>query len=125
MTKQTTYVLVAEDDVFLADIMEKSLRKHGIMVTVAHDGIQAVEIMDTSPPCLLLLDLLMPRMDGFAVLRHMRERKYAFPVVVLSNLSDPTHREECTKLGVAGYFVKSDMDDDALWSIVEKYLQNA
>ncbi len=123
MITKEFHVLIAEDDAFLTEIMQRALTEHGVRVSVAKDGQEAIDAMDATPPDLLLLDLLMPRVDGCAVLRHVREKGYSFPVIVLSNLSDGTQRAKCGNLSPDGYFVKSDMDDDALWSIVEKYFR--
>ncbi len=118
MSMQDKHILIAEDDVFLADILSRSLRDHGVRVTVARDGREAIAAIEHEQPSLLLLDLLMPDIDGYGVLEHVRGKNLAFPVVVLSNLSDSRSGDRCRELGVQGYFVKSDLDEDRLWPVV-------
>lgn len=91
-------------------------------VRVAENGEEAILAMDESQPELLLLDLLMPKKDGYAVLHHVKEKSYPFPVIIMSNLSDELDREKCLSLGAKDFFVKSDMDEDELWPTIQKYL---
>lgn len=115
-------ILIAEDDRFLAETIAASLQDHGKSVTVVLDGEQAIAAMDKQQPDILLLDLLMPKADGHAVLRHCKEKGYTFPVIILSNLSDDVNKESCKEMGAVDYFIKSDMDEDDLWPMVEKSL---
>lgn len=123
MTKHQKHVLVVEDDTFLVSIMRKALGKHNIRVSSARNGQEAIDDMEKDPPDLLLLDLLMPHVDGYAVLHHREKMKLKLPVLICSNLSDKTNKEKCEKFGVSGYLIKSDMDDEQLWPIVESYLK--
>ena len=122
MSKQSKHILVAEDETFLLDMMRKVLTKHGVRVSTALNGQEAIDIIDKDPPDLLLLDLLMPHVDGYAVLQYRKEKKLKFPVVVCSNLSDKTNIIKCNEFDVNEYLIKSDMDDEQIWVIAEKYL---
>jgi CheY-like chemotaxis protein len=119
------HVLIAEDDAFLADIMKRALAERGARVTVVHNGQEAIEALERETPALLLLDLLMPVVDGYGVLEHLRSARSGVPVVILSNLSDKMNEEKCQKMGIHGYFVKSDIDEDQLWPLVEQYVKKA
>jgi len=116
------HVLVAEDEAFLLSMIRSLLVKHGVRVSTARDGQEAIDSIDTDPPDLLLLDLLMPNVDGFAVLQHRKKRRLKFPVVVCTNLSDKKNIIKCSDFDVNEYLIKSDMDDDQIWNIAEKYL---
>ncbi len=116
------HILIAEDDTFLAEMMGKVLEQHGMRVTIAHDGQKALEAMENEMPDLLLLDLLMPVLDGHGVMQAMKERHMQCLVMVVSNISDKATRDVCKEYNVKEYFVKSDMDDDALWPAISKYL---
>ena len=115
-------VLVAEDDAFFRETIQLALEEHGIRVRTAKHGGEAIEMIGSEQPDLLLLDLLMPHTDGFAVLNFVHDKNYQFPVVILSNLSDDIDNEKCFQLGAKDYFIKSDMDEDELWPKIEKYL---
>ncbi len=115
-------VLIAEDDAFFRETIQLSLEEHGIEVKLAKNGEEAMAMIDEARPNLLLLDLLMPRKDGFAVLQHVKDKKYTFPIIILSNLSDEMDDERCKELGVKDYYIKSDMDEDELWPKISAYL---
>ena len=117
------HILIAEDDTALAQMMGKVLSKKNVRVTVAYNGQEAVEALEKEVPDLLLLDILMPVLDGHNVMKTMKEKSLDCPVIVLSNLSDKMTRDKCKEMRVENYFVKNDMDDDSLWPAVEKYLR--
>ncbi len=121
--KMQMHILVAEDEAFLLSMMRSTLTQHGVRVSTAQNGQEAIDIIANDPPDLLLLDLLMPLVDGFAVLRYRKEKNMTFPVVVCSNLSDKANIEKCNEFDVSEYLIKSDMDDDHIWTIAEKYLR--
>jgi CheY-like chemotaxis protein len=116
-------ILIAEDDNFLAETIHSTLAEHTeVEVLAVHNGEEAIESIDAKQPDVLLLDLLMPKVDGFAVMKYVQQKGYNFPIVVLTNLSDEFNKDKCSELGCKDFFIKSDMDEDELWSIVEKYL---
>jgi len=115
-------VLIAEDENFLREMLQMEISEHGIDVVTAANGQETIEAIESAVPSLLLLDLLMPKVDGYAVLEHIRQKGYSFPVIVLSNLSDSAQQEACTKLGVKDFLIKSNIDEDELWKKVELYL---
>ncbi|OGJ57052.1 hypothetical protein A2635_01835 [Candidatus Peribacteria bacterium RIFCSPHIGHO2_01_FULL_51_9] len=119
------HVLIAEDEVALSGVMEEVLGKNKVRVTVTHNGQEAVEIMEKEVPDVLVLDILMPVLDGHGVLKAMKEKQLECPVIVVTNLSDQKTRNLCKEFHVKDYFVKSDMDDDDLWTTIEKYLRKA
>jgi two-component system, OmpR family, copper resistance phosphate regulon response regulator CusR len=79
-----TCILIAEDEVRVAAFLEKGLRKYGFTTVVAEDGQQAVQIMQTEEIQLLLLDLGLPIMDGWSVLRQLRSQGKALPIIVVT-----------------------------------------
>lgn len=117
------HVLIAEDDARLAEMMGKVLNKYNVRVTITYNGQEAVQALEKEVPDLLLLDVLMPVLDGHGVMKAMKEKNMDCPVIVLSNLSDKMTREKCEEMDVKNYFVKNDMDDDDLWPAIEKYLK--
>lgn len=122
MTKQQKHILVAEDDAFLLGMIRRILVSHDVRVSSARNGQEAIDAIGKDPPDLLLLDLLMPHVDGFAVLKFRKEKYLTFPVVVCTNLSDKKNIIKCDGLNVNEYLIKSDMDDDQIWTVAEKYL---
>lgn len=115
-------ILIAEDDSFLIKMYKLELEGAGYEIEMAGNGQQAIDAIEKKKPDLLLLDLLMPDVDGFAVLAHVKQKGYAFPVIVLSNLSQEVDKEKCKALGARDFFVKSDMELDQLAEIIKKYV---
>jgi CheY-like chemotaxis protein len=117
-------VLLAEDDRFLRRAMEVSLKKRGLNVLVAADGQEALDILQTARPDLILLDLLMPRRTGLEVLQALRARRETrdLRVLILSNSSKEMEIHEATNLGVAGYWIKADLSLQQLGDQIEALL---
>ncbi len=115
-------ILLAEDEAFLQSAFQLALEDNGAIVHTAMNGEEVIRQIDTRVPDLLLLDLLMPKKDGYAVLAHIREKGYRFPVVILSNLEGEIDKDTCLALGAVDYIVKSDTDEDELWMRIKPYL---
>ncbi len=122
MRIQKDHIVIAEDDKFLADMIGKVFRARGARVTVAYNGQEVLEVMEKDPADVLLLDILMPILDGYAVMEAMKQKRLAAPVIIMSNLSDKAVQEKCRKMNVKKYFMKNDMDEESLWPVVAKYL---
>lgn len=110
-------ILIAEDNVNLLRMNKLAMKKAGFEVASAKNGKEAIAIMDRKKIDVCLLDLLMPKVNGFGVMAHARKRKYRFPIVVLTNLDGEMDRKTCKKLGAADVLVKSETD---LPAIIEK-----
>lgn len=118
-------ILIAEDDHFLVKMYKLQLEDGiaDITVEIALNGQEAIDSLKKELPDLLLLDLLMPEVDGFHVLEYIKKEKLQLPVVILSNLSQDVDKEKCIALGAKDYFVKSDMDLDELSDKIKKFLK--
>jgi CheY-like chemotaxis protein len=118
-------VLLVEDDRFLRRACEKSLNQKGFNVSTAADGEEALQAVRADPPDLILLDLLMPKLNGIEVLRAIRsdEKTRAIPVVVLTNSSKETDIHEIESLGVSGYLVKANLSLEELGHQVKQLLE--
>ncbi len=117
------HILIAEDETVIANMMGQVLRNDNVRVTITRNGQETLEVMKKDVPDLLLLDLLLPKLDGYGVMKAMKEKKLDCPVIVVTNVSDKSTRDACKEFDVKGFFVKSDMDDNALWDMLEKYLR--
>ena len=117
-------ILLAEDDKFLRRAMEVALTKRGFRVLVAADGQQALDLLDTERPDLVLLDLLMPRKTGIEVLEEMRKKPATadLRVLILSNSSKELKIHQATNLGVAGYWIKANLSLQELSDRIEAVL---
>ena len=108
-------ILIVEDEEAIVRSMTLKLVSSGFDVTAAYNGEDALKILSTGRFDLALLDLMMPKVDGFAVLAQMKSRGDKTPVIVLTNLSQEEDKKRVEAYG-ARYFVKSNI---SLTKIVE------
>lgn len=104
-------ILLAEDDLQLIDMYRRKFEMEGFEVQFAEDGEKAIEILDKWKPDIALLDIMMPKVNGLDVLKHIKEMKGCENVitVMLTNLGNEATAEEIYKLGATEYIVKADM----------------
>jgi DNA-binding response OmpR family regulator len=114
-------VLWVEDDAFLSDLVAVKLKRQGCVAYYAKDGEQAIEILKTTTPDIILLDLVLPGMSGFDVLSQIKANPVckSVPVMILSNLGQGKDIERSMKLGAVKHLVKAEHDlDDIIGEIV-------
>lgn len=121
------HVLVVEDEDFLVRALKDNLVSEGHSVSVATDGEMAFEELKKKKPSLILLDLLLPKKNGFDVLRDIRSNPewQQIPVVILSNLGEDSEIKRALELGANDYFVKSQHPIQEVMEKVREYLQGA
>ncbi len=102
-------ILIAEDDVSLSKALKLKLASLGFEVAVAEDGEEAMSLVKRQTFDLMLLDLMMPKLDGFGVLEELKKLKHKPVVFVNSNLSQAADKERAMKLGADAYLIKSDV----------------
>ena len=109
-------ILLAEDDRILRKAGETALRKKGYEVIPAVDGEDALAKAREDPPDLVLLDVMMPKIHGFDVLRGLKgdPRLRDIPVIMLTNLEQPADIKRAADGGAYGYLVKSNLNLDDL-----------
>lgn len=117
-------ILIAEDDHFLATAYKIKLTKAGYDVLLTADGQEAISAVDSYHPDLIILDLIMPIKDGFAVLEELKNNPLwqSIPVIVASNLGQKEDMEKATNLGAAEFVVKSDLSLEELLGKIRKIL---
>lgn len=109
-------ILIVEDDRFLANAYRVKLTKAGFEIAMATDGQEAIDALQSFIPDLILLDLVMPKKDGFAVLAELKANAKwkTIPVIVASNLGQREDIDRGMSLGATDYIVKSDIGLDDL-----------
>ena len=118
-------ILVVEDEPSMLAVIKDKLETEGFTVLTAHDGIEGLEVAMKEHPDLILLDILMPRMDGITALKKLREDKWGATaqVIVLSNLSSDQAVADSIKNGVYDYLIKTDWHLNDLVKIIKKKLK--
>lgn len=109
-------ILVVEDDRFLRKAAEAALRRQGFTVLVASDGEEGLRVARSELPDLVLLDLIMPGLQGFEVLKLLKAEATtsAIPVIILSNLGQDSDVKKAMEAGAVDYLVKANLALDML-----------
>ena len=116
--------LLVEDDKFLGKMLGKMLESHNYEVVLAANGREGLLKASNSNPNLILLDIMLPDIDGFDVLETIKqdEKIKKIPVIIISNLGQPEDIQQGKSLGAKDYLVKSDMSLDEVVAKVRKHL---
>ncbi len=105
-------IILVEDEQILQKALSIQLLSAGFEVLTASNGETGLELVKKELPDLVLLDILMPKMNGFQVLEELKKNKETahIPVIVLSNQGQEEEKQKGLKLGAADYYVKSSTD---------------
>lgn len=117
-------IVIVEDNEALAEIYKTRLELIGYICFVAHDGVEAVVLIEKERPSLVLLDLMLPKIAGQQILEIMRASEWGkdIKVFVISNLNEseaPHIREQ----GIEGYVVKANLSNDQIDQVVDNILR--
>lgn len=117
-------ILIVEDDEFLAEIYNKQFLQEGYESQVATDGEMALKVLENPNFDLILLDIMLPKMDGLTVLGKIKKdsKTAEIPVVILSNLSQDATVKKGLALGASGYLLKAQYLPQQAVSEVKKFL---
>lgn len=116
------HILIIEDDKFFQNFYTSKLTEEGIDVDVAKDGEEGISKARTVKPNLIILDIIMPKVDGFIVLQALKsdEELKNIPVLVFSTLGQNQDIEKAKNLGAADFVNKSFFDYDKLKSKIQQ-----
>jgi len=118
-------ILIIEDDMTIANMYKGSLEKDGYTAIVAPDGEEGLKLAVQELPNLILLDIILPKLDGFGVLEKLKNdaKTKGVPVVMLTNLGQDEDKERGKKMGAADYWVKADFTPMQVNEKVKKYIK--
>lgn len=118
-------ILIVDDEPVLADLLRAKLSQKGFNVIEAHDGEEGLSMALKEHPDFILLDVVMPKVDGLAMLKALREDDWGSkaPVLILSNLNTTEAIKNSKLIGVSDYLVKIDYTLEELAEIVKKKLE--
>jgi DNA-binding response OmpR family regulator len=116
-------ILIVEDDQFLVNAYQEKFSKiEDIKINIALDGNQGLESIRNDKPDAIILDLAIPNLDGFQLLKTLKDEDINIPILVASNLSSKNDIKRATDLGVTTYFIKSDC---SIKKIIDKTIELA
>ncbi len=106
---KTKKVLIIEDDKFLRELAAQKLEKEGFSVAGATNGQEGIDLLEKESPNVIILDLILPGMDGFEVLRKVRTESNfkTIPIIILSNLGQEEDIQKAKGLGATDYLIKA------------------
>lgn len=119
-------ILLVEDDPFLMDIYSQKLKRSGFDVNVESDGSKVLAVIKEQKPDLLMLDIVLPEMDGWEILEELsKDSQFStLKVMVFSNLGQKAEVEKGMKLGAIKYLIKADYTPSEVIEEVKKLLKN-
>ncbi len=124
MTKNKKIVLLIEDDPAISSMYQKKLEQEGFKVIIADNGYDGLKLAKSKKPNLILLDIILPQIDGFSVLGAIRDNKKIkeTPVIILTNLSTEEDKIKGKILGAKDYLVKANLTPTEVSKKVKKYI---
>lgn len=108
MDSKSKKILIIEDEKPLLRALELKLTHEGFLVDVLPNGEGLISLLEKEEFSLIICDLIMPKIDGFQVLKTLKEKEINIPVVVLTNLGQEEDEKRARMLGAKEFFVKSD-----------------
>ncbi len=119
-------ILIVEDDPFLSEMYVAKLTEAGFEAEVVGDGKKGMAVIEKDKPDLLLLDVVLPKMDGFEILRRIKadEKLKDMPVILLTNLGQKNEVEKGLSLGANEYIIKAHFTPTAVVAKVKEMLLN-
>lgn len=116
-------ILIIEDEKTLARALELKLTHAGFSVHAVFNGEEGISCVESESFDLILLDLIMPKVDGFGVLRILKEKEIKTPVMVLTNLGQENDVKRTKEFGVKEFFIKSNTPIATIIERVQKLLK--
>jgi CheY-like chemotaxis protein len=117
-------VLIVEDDPIIRELYALKFELEGFPVAAAENGALALEALKNFKPDYILLDMMMPVMDGITFMNHYRRGGHDADVIVFSNVSTPHQRQTVLRLGAVDYWVKSDYTPERVVSTLTQRWQD-
>ena len=117
-------ILIIEDEEILLELLQKKLTQEGYEVLIAKDGVEGLEKVAEQIPDIILLDIIMPRMGGFEVMKELQKDDIfsKIPIVIISNSGQPVELDLAQKLGAKDWLIKTDFDPQEVIDKVVKQI---
>ena len=118
-------ILIIEDDVFLGDVLVEKFKKEGFEAHLSRDGAEGLAEMKKFKPDLILLDIILPTMNGYEILEAKQKDPEIekIPVIIISNSGQPVEINRALALGVKDYFIKAQFDPEEVMVKVRTFLK--
>jgi len=121
--KNMSKILIADDNKAVAMTLQLKLNQEGFETKLVQNGKEAIDLLEKEKFDLLVLDLIMPEMNGFDVLENISQKEIKLPVIVASDLSQVEDFDRVKQLGAIDFFVKSNMSITEMVEKIKQYLK--
>jgi two-component system, chemotaxis family, sensor kinase CheA len=117
-------ILIADDHIDTAIFLKRAMERHGLSAEVAHDGQQVLDCLHRFTPDAIILDCMMPKHDGYSILRHMMANAAwkAVPVIMYSALFESDCERRAMQMGAKAFLVKGAVDVGSIVDTVRRFL---
>ncbi|MFZ2038511.1 MAG: response regulator [Minisyncoccia bacterium] len=117
-------IMIVEDDKFFISLISKKLLDNGLEVLSANDGQQTFKVLETKKPDLIILDIMLPDIDGFEILKRLKEMPIVkdIPVIFLTNLGTKEDIVKGRSLGVSSFLIKATVTMDEVIQEISRTL---
>jgi DNA-binding response OmpR family regulator len=125
MAEEKKKLLIVEDDQMIASMYNTKFKSDGFVVTIASTGPEGLEIAKKEKFDLIMLDVMLPMLDGFSILTELKKDKNTSktPVIMLTNLGTDEDKKKGEKLGAADYLVKANLTPAQISERIKNFLQ--
>lgn len=125
MTPENKTILVIEDDPVLSMMYRTKLEADGFVLEMAGNGADGLALAKSKKPDLVLLDIIIPQLDGFSVLEELKNdaKTKKIPVILLTNLGTDEDKKKGEELGAADYLVKANFTPEQISQTIKQYLK--
>jgi CheY-like chemotaxis protein len=124
MDQNKLKVLLVDDESAIISVLMRKLEDGGFDVITANDGIEALAYLHRGEFDLLITDIIMPNLDGFSLIKRLREEKNPIPIIVATSLSQEEDRERALSLGANAYYKKADISPEKLINLAKNVTGN-
>jgi len=118
-------ILIIEDDKILADMYGLKFKNEGYEILITENGAEGLKLAKTVAPTVILLDVILPQVDGFSILADLKKTETTkdIPVILLTNLGQGSDVAKGEKLGAAGYLTKANTTPDEVMKKIKNILE--
>lgn len=118
-------ILIIEDDHAISSMYKIKFEVDGFIVSIANDGVEGLDLAKKEKPDIIMLDVILPQLDGFSVLEELKKEKQTkdIPVVMLTNLGVEEDKNKGMKLGTLDYLVKASLTPKQISIKIKQYLK--
>lgn len=118
-------ILIIEDEIILSDLLAKKLKGLGFEVAQAFDGLEGIKMLKEFNPNLLLLDIVMPKLDGFQVMKKIKEENlHPIPIIIISNSGQKVELDKAKEMGASDFIIKAEINPEEVVEKINKLLYN-